>query len=262
MNWHTLKWMLGRLFRPTQTDRDLDEEIRAHLAIDMRQRMDAGDAAETARLNAAKDFGNVPLVKEVTREMWTLTSLERLWQDSRYAVRGLRRSLGFTLLALAALALGIGSTTAMFTVLYTVIIRPLPYPEPDRLVTLWEQSPSTRPNVVSILNFRAWRERVRSFDSMAAYNQGPKNLLGGEESAQITGANVTADFFHVLRVEPFLGRGLARDEEGPSSPRLAILSHGFWQRRFGGDVSVIGQRVSIDGAHHEIIGVLPSDFAF
>jgi len=112
--------------------------------------MDAGDAAETARLNAAKDFGNVSLVKEVTREMWTFTSLERLWQDARYAVRGLRRSFGFTLLALAALALGIGSTTAMFTVLYTVIIRPLPFPDPDRLVMLWEKSPrSAGQNVVA-----------------------------------------------------------------------------------------------------------------
>jgi len=262
MNWRRWKWTLGRLLRRDETDRDLDEEIRAHLAIEIRQRMEAGDAAETARLDATKDFGNISLVKEETREMWTCTSLDRLWQDAHYAVRGLRQSFGFTLLALAALALGIGSTTAMFTVLYAVIIRPLPYPDPDRLVTVWEQSPSTRPNVVSILNFRAWRERVRSFDSMAAYNQGPKNLLGGEESAQITGANVTADFFHVLRVEPFLGRGLARDEEGPSSPRLAILSHGFWQRRFGGDVSVIGRQVSIDGAHHEIIGVLPPDFGF
>ena len=231
--------------------------------IDIRQRMDAGDAAEPARLNAAKDFGNVSLVKEVTREMWTFTSLERLWQDARYAVRSLRRSFGFTLLALAALALGIGSTTAMFTVLYTVIIRPLPFPDPDRLVMLWEKSPrSAGQNVVSILNFRAWKERARSFASMAAYNQGPKNLLGGDEPIQITGANVTADFFRVLRVEPFLGRGFASGEEGPSSPRLAVLSHGFWQRRFGGEASVIGRRVSIGGAHHEIIGVLPPDFAF
>ena len=115
----------------------------------------------------------------------------------------------------------------MFTVLYTVIIRPLPFPDPDRLVMLWEKSPrSAGQNVVSILNFRAWKERARSFASMAAYNQGPKNLLGGDEPIQITGANVTADFFRVLRVEPFLGRGFASGEEGPSSPRLAVLSHG------------------------------------
>jgi len=223
MNWHNLKWTLRRLFRLTQTDRDLDEEIRAHLAMDMRQRMDAGESAETARLNAVKDFGNVSLVKEVTRDMWTFTALERLWQDVRYAVRSLRRSAGFTLLALAALALGIGSTTAMFTVLYTVIIRPLPFPDADRLVTLSETPPkSARQIAVSILNFRAWKERARSFESMAAYNQGPTNLLGGEGPVQITGASVTADFFHVLRVEPFLGRGFASGEDGPSSPPLSF----------------------------------------
>src|SRR5437867_4902534 len=206
MNWHSWKWTLARLHRLAKTDQDLDEEIRAHMAIHMRQRIDAGDTAEVAQLDAAKEFGNVALIKEVTREMWTFPSLERLWQDARYAVRSLRRSFGFTLLALAALALGIGATTAMFTVLYSVIIRPLPFPDPDRLVTLWEKPPrSARQNVVSILNFRAWKVRSRSFDSMAAYNQGPKNLLGGDEPIQITGANVTADFFRVLRVEPFLG---------------------------------------------------------
>ena len=252
-----------RLLRLTRTDRDSDEEIHAHLAIEMRQRIDAGDAPEAARLNAAKDFGNIALVKEVTRAMWTFTSLERLWQDTRYALRGLRRSFGFTLLALAALALGIGSTTAMFTVLYSVVIRPLPFPDSDRLVALWEKPPlSERQNVVSLFNFRAWKERARSFESMAAYNQGAKNLLGGDEPIQITGANVTADFFRVLRVEPAMGRGFAPGEDGPSSPPLAVLSHGFWQRRFGGQASVLGRRISIAGTHHEIIGVLPQDFAF
>jgi hypothetical protein len=119
--------------------------------------VDSGESAETARRNAAKDFGNFSLVKEATRDMWAFTSLERLWQDTRYAVRGLRRSLGFTLLALTALALGIGSTTAMFTVLYSVIIRPLPFVDAERLVTIWERPPrSTRQSVVSIVNFRAW----------------------------------------------------------------------------------------------------------
>lgn len=263
MNWHTWRWTLGRLFRRAQTDRDLDDEIRAHLAIDMQQRMEGGDAAETARLSATKDFGNVSLVKEVTREVWTFSSLESLWQDARYAIRGLRRSVGFTLLAAGALALGIGSTTAMFTVLYNVILRPLPFPEPDQLVTLWEKSPrSAGQNVVSILNFRAWKERTQSFGSMAAYNQGPKNLLGGDEPIQITAVNVTADFFRVLRIEPLLGRGFVSAEEGPAGPRLAVVSYGFWQSRFGGEASVIGRRVSIGGAHHEIIGVMPADFAF
>ena len=116
----------------------------------------------------------------------------------------------------------------MFTVLYSVVIRPLPYADPDRLVTLWEKPPKTeRQNVVSILNFKTWKERARSFDSMAAYNQGAKNLLGGDEPVQITGANVTADFFRVLRVQPILGRAFAPEEDGPAGAPLVVLSHGF-----------------------------------
>ena len=263
MKWHPWKWTFGRLLRRARTDRDLDDEIQAHLAIDARQRIEAGDPPDAARLNAAKDFGNVALVQEVTRELWTFTSLERLWQDARYAVRTLRRSTGFTLLALAALALGIGSTTAMFTVLYSVVIRALPFTDPDTLVTIWEKPPRTeRPNVVSLLNFRAWKERARSFDSMAAYSQSPQNLLGGDEPVQITGAKVTGDFFRVLRVQPILGRSFASGEDGPSASPLVVLSHGLWQRRFGGQASVIGRQISIGGRHHEIIGVLPPYFAF
>ena len=263
MNWHSWKWTIVRLLRLKRTDQDLDEEVRAHLAIDALQRIDAGDTPEVARVNAARDFGNITLVKEVTREMWSVTSFERLCQDARYALRSLRRSYGFTIPAVAALALGIGSTAAMFTVLYSVVIRPLPFAESDRLVAVWEKPPlSERQNVVSLLNFRAWKERARSFESMAAYNQGPKNLLGGDEPIQITGANVTADFLRVLRVEPVIGRGFAPGEDGPSAPPLAVLSYGFWQRHFGGQPSVIGRRISIAGTHHEIIGVLPQDFAF
>lgn len=263
MSLRSWKWTVARILRLGRSDQDLDEEIRAHLAMDTQQRIDRGDSPDTARLNATRDLGNVALVKEVTRELWTFPSLDLLWQDARYAVRGLARSAGFTLLALTALALGIGATTAMFTVIYSVIVRPLAFPDPDRLVTLWEKSPqSERPNVVSILNFRAWNERARSFESMAAYNQGSKNLLGSDGPIQVVGANVTDAFFRVLGVTPLLGRGFAPEEAGPSAPRLALLSYGCWQTRFGGDTSVIGRRVPIGGAHHEIIGVMPRDFAF
>lgn len=263
MNLRSWKWTLARILQRKHSDEDLDEEIRAHLAIETAQRIDGGDSPENARRNATNDFGNVTLVKEVTRQVWTFPSLEHLWQDARYSLRSLAGSMGFTLLALTALALGIGATTAMFTVLHAVVIRPLPFPDSDRRVTLWEKSPrSETPNVVSILNFRAWKERARSFESMAAYNQGPKNLLGRDEPIQIIGANVTADFFRVLHVAPMLGRGFAPEEAGPSGPRLALLSYGCWQRRFGGETSVIGRRVPIGGVPYEIIGVMPPDFAF
>ena len=172
-------------------------------------------------------------------------------------------SPGFTVLVLTAIALGIGSTTAMFTVLYSVIIRPLPFSDSERLVTIWEKSPrAATPNVVSLLNFRAWKERATLFDSMSAYNEGPKNLLGGEEPIQIVGANVTADFFRALQVHPMLGRGFAPGVDGPTAPPQVVLSYRLWQRRFRGSPGVIGERISVGGAHHEIIGVMPPDFAF
>lgn len=265
MTWHSWKWTLARRLGIVRADAELDEEIRAHLAMETRQRIEAGDTPEMARASAVKDFGNVTLVKETTRDVWAFTSLERLRQDARYGMRSLCRSPGFTLLALGALALGIGSTTAMFTVFYSVVIRPLPFPGPDRLVTLWEQPPrSSDQNVVSLHNFKAWQERSRSFEAMAAYVQGAMNLIGrgGDESVQITGTMVTAAFFRVLRVEPILGRGFARGEDGPAAPPFVVLGHGLWQRRFGGQASVIGRRISIGGTHHEIIGVLPADFVF
>ena len=263
MNWHGCKWLLTRLLRSRQTNEDLDEEIRAHLGIETQRRIDIGEPPDIARQRAARDFGNIGIVKEVTRQAWTFPSFERLAQDVRYAVRSLRRSPGFTLLVLAALALGIGSTTAMFIVLYSVLFRPLPFRDPERLVTIWERSPrSAGQNVVSLLNFRAWKERAASFDSMAAYNERPTNLLGGDEPVQITGGNVTADFFRVLQVQPLLGRTFAPGVDGPTAPPQAVLSHSLWQRRFGGDPAVIGQRISVAGSHHEVIGVMPPNFSF
>jgi predicted permease len=263
MKWHGWKWTVARLIGLARADEDLEEEIRAHLALDTLRRIEAGESPEAARLNAAREFGNAALVKETTRSLWTFPCLERLWQDARYAARSLRRSPGFTALAIAALALGIGATTAVFTVLYSVVIRPLPFPDPERLVGIWEIRPrSAERNVVSLLNFKAWKERARSFESIAAYNEGHTNLLGGDEPVQVVAANVTAEFFRVLRVDPFRGRGFAPGEDGPSASPLVLLSHGLWQRRFGGDPGVVGRHVSIGGTHHQIAGVLPSDFTF
>ena len=192
-----------------------------------------------------------------------VTLFERLRQDLRYAVRSLRRSPGFVAVACAALALGTGATIAIFTIVHAVLLRPLPYPEPDRLVMIWERPPATgRNNVASLANFRAWQERSQSFTGMAAYQRIPMNLLGSEEAVQVNGAAVTADFFRLLAVEPVAGRTFLPGEDQPASSPVAVLSHGFWLRRFGGAADVIGRRVSINGRHHEIVGVMPQGFAF
>jgi putative ABC transport system permease protein len=191
------------------------------------------------------------------------TSFERLWQDLRYAVRGLRRSPGFVAVACMALALGIGATTAIFTVVHSVLLRPLPFPDAQRLVMLWERQAITgRHNVVSMSNFRAWQDHAKSFEAQAAFRRNPMNLLGGDEPVQITGAGVTADFFTVLGVAPVLGRTFLPGDDAPGAPPRIVLSHGFWLRRFGGRDDVIGRRISVNATHHEVIGVMPRGFVF
>ena len=263
MNPHGLITLLRRLIRSKRADRDLDDEIEAHLAIETRQREEAGESAEQARVSARRDFGNVLMIKEVTREMWGFTSLERIGQDFRYAIRTLSKSRGFTLLAVATLALGIGATTAIFTVVHSVLLRPLPFPEPERLLMIWERPPKRdHRNPASMYNFLAWKERNRAFEAMSAFHQFPMNLLGGDEPVQITGTAATADFFRVLAVPPLLGRTFAPGEDGPAASPVVVLTYGLWQRSFGGRPDIVGQRISVNAAHHEVIGVMPPGFGF
>jgi len=252
MNMRRLMTWLGRFIRSQRADEELDMEIRAHLAIETRHREEAGETAEQARLFARKDFGNVLMIKEVTREMWGFTSLERIGQDFRYAIRTLRKSRGFTLLAVATLALGIGATTAIFTVVHSVLLRPLQFPEPERLVMIWERPPKRdHRNPASMYNFLAWKERNRAFEAMSAFHQFPMNLLGDDEPVQVTGTAVTADFFRILRISPLLGRTFAPDEDGPAARPVVVLTYGLWQRSFGARPDIVGQRIFVNAAHHE-----------
>ena len=231
----SLRWIVDRLIRRSAAERDLDDEIKAHLAIAAEQRIADGESPETAWSAARRELGNELLVKDATRQIWGFTSFERLWQDARYGLRTFRRSASVTVVACAALALGTGATTAIFTIVHAVLLRPLPYPDPHRLVMIWERQPTTgRNNVVSLANFRSWQERSQSFTGMAAYQRIPMNLLGSEEAVQVDGAAVTADFFRLLGVEPTAGRTFLPGEDQPASPPVAVLSHGFWLRHFGG----------------------------
>ena len=167
------------LFKRSQEDRELDEEMRFHVAEEAQLRIDRGEQADSAWRSARRDFGNVTLAREVTREMWGWTALERAAQDLRFAARMLRKNVAFTAVALAALTLGIGATTAMFSVVYSVLLKPMQFPEPDRLVMVWERQPSGRNNVVQTHNFLDWRTRNRAFLNIAAYVNTSALRLGG-----------------------------------------------------------------------------------
>ena len=189
-------------------------------------------------------------------------AMERVLQDVRYAARTLRKSLGFSGVVLAALALGIGATTAIFTVVNSVLLEPLPFANPGRLVALREIRPDGQINPsVQTQNFLDWRARNHSFERVAALQQVPVNLVAaGGNAEQVNGLRVSADFFPLLGVRPLLGRWLAPEDDLPGAPARVILSFGFWQRRFGGDPQIIGSRLTVFGQPGEVIGVMPPGF--
>ena len=261
MAMNALRFAFRRLFRRRQLERELNDELASHIAMETSLRMQEGESREAARQAAMRQFGNFGLVAEVTRSMWGLTWFEQALGDARYATRSFARTPLFSAIAIITLALGIGSSTTIFSLLDGILLRALPFPDSNRLMMLWEIPPETRkPNVVNLSNFVAWRERNHSFESMAAFVSLPMNLLSDRGSQQVPGLAVTADFFSTLGTAPLLGRAFRPGEYWTNEPRDVVLSYGAWQRLFGGRPDVIGKKISINVSHHEIIGVMPREF--
>ena len=185
-----------------------------------------------------------------------------LLQDLRYAFRTFTKSPGFALVAIATLALGIGANTAIFSVVDAVLLRPLPFPDPDRLVLLWEKTAELPQMMVAYPDYLDWREQSRTFDGLAVYNRyRGLNLTGSGEPERVAAAAVTANFFSTLGVAPAIGRGFLPEEDRPDA-KAVVLLHGFFERRFGGDRSVVGMTVTFDGSPHAVVGVMPRGYAY
>lgn len=182
--------------------------------------------------------------------------------DVRYALRSLAHDPGFTSIAVLALALGIGANTAIFSVVNGVLLQPLPYQEPARLVQLSERSPDFSTMSVAYLNFTDWRDQNRCFSSMAAIRWEDYDVTGGGRPEHLSGRMVSAEFFRVLGIHPELGRDFDSSEDRPGTTPVAIISGGLWNRRFGSDPGVIGRKLKLNGADYTIVGVTPSDFAY
>jgi putative ABC transport system permease protein len=183
--------------------------------------------------------------------------------DVRFAVRMFRKSPGFTVLVLTALTLGIGATTAIFSVVRSVLLRPLPFPDPGRLVMVWERPPEREHrNVVQTQNFLDWRSRNRSFEAIAAVHSIPMNLSGEGEPVQVPGLRVSAGFFEILGVPPVIGRAISERDDIGGAPVTVVLSYGLWQRRFGGALDALGRKIMVNGSSAEVVGVMPPGFAF
>src|SRR5215210_8031141 len=188
--------------------------------------------------------------------------METLWQDIRYGARMLVRKPGFTVVAILALALGIGANTAIFSVVNGVLLRPLPFAEPDRLVRVGEWSQQVPGMSISYPNLLDWRAQQTVFTGIAATRFQSYNLTGGEEPERLQGRDISANFFDVLGIKPALGRTFLPEEDHANSNRTCMLSYGLWQRRFGGDPQIIGRLLTLNAESYTVIGVLPQSYRF
>jgi predicted permease len=222
----------------------------------------AGLEPGEARRLALASFGGTERFKDDARDEYRSRLLDELGLDVRYALRVLRRNPGFAVAAALTFALGIGASTAMFSLVYGVLLRPLPYADPHRLVVLWERKlgGGTDHNVVGVPTFEAWRERARSFEGMAALVPLPATIAGAPSPERVIGAEVSPGYFRLLGVAPALGREFTADEESSGGANVLVLSHAFWQSHYGGDRSALGRALMVDGRPHTIIGVMPADF--
>jgi putative ABC transport system permease protein len=253
-------------------DEDLDEEIRNHLQMAMRDHVDRGQPAEEAHRSALREFGNVALVKEVTRDMWGWTWLERLAQDVRFGLRLLRRSPGFTALAVLTLGVALGASAIMFSIINGVLLLPLPYRDSNRLVRLYTTAGDGKNDAVSALDFIDWARQARSFEGIAAIHTSPFETLNDRDfPEQIVVMAVSSEFFRLLGALPAMGRlfqpgdFVFSNRDGRNSGydgAVAVLSYGLWQSRYGSDQNLIGHSISIEGKSVKVVGVAAPDFQF
>jgi putative ABC transport system permease protein len=185
-----------------------------------------------------------------------------LWQDVRFGLRLMAKKPGFTFIGVLALALGIGANTAIFSVVNAVLLSPLPYQHPERLVWIWETNPGgdIKTEPASMPNFNDWRTQSQSFEEIAGFSNAAVTLTSEHEPERIPGSIITANFFSVLGVQPLMGRSFAAEENGPKGARVVILSHGLWQRRFGGNPNIVGQVITLNGNPYQVVGVMPQGF--
>jgi len=256
-------WWRNRRHR-AGVERDLDEELAAYLDLLAAEKVRQGMSPEAARRAARVEAGGVEQIKERVRGARVGAFVDTLLLDLRYGARMLARSPGFTAVAVLALALGIGANTAISSVIYGVLLRPLPYPDDGRLVIVSRHfARSAFPyGTLCLADYVDWRVANHAFEDPAVFNQRHFDLTGTAEPEQLAGAEVTAGFFSALRVRPLLGRVFGPGEDGPATQRLAVLSESLWRRRFGADPGVVGQAVDLDGKRSTVIGVMPGGFHF
>jgi len=247
------------LFHRERRSAELDDEIRAHLEMEEGENRAAGMAPEDARDAARRAFGNVTLTQEDSRNMWKFSWFENLLQDIRFGVRMLRKNPGFTAVAVATLALGIGANTAIFSVVNGVLLRRLPYHDPDRLTTVWEKNSDGTPDNVGYATYLDWKAQNKSFEQLAVYSSWQPVLQVGEPEV-LNGLRVTSNYFRTLGIHPELGRDFLPAEDNPAGLHVVILSHALWVRKFNSDPGIVGKSIAMNAISYTVAGVLPASY--
>ena len=271
MRWfEQLRVRIVMLFRRDRAATRLDDELAFHLERQVAENIAAGMTPEEARYSALRTFGNPALLREQSRAAWSWNSFESLFRDLRYSTRTLRRTPTFSLMAILVIALCIGAATSLFTIVRSVLLKPLPFRDPGKLVMVyehfrgeWANQDSFNYNVVSPADYYDWRAQTHGFQDMAAWRWWQFNLTGEREELPevVTAAAGTWNFFPLLGVQPVFGRTFTESEDHPGS-NVVMLNWSVFERRFGGDPSIVGRQIHLDGKPCTVIGVLPRNFAY
>jgi predicted permease len=251
-----MKW----IWRRRKQEEEFDGEVRSHLEMAARDRVERGTPEVEASHAARREFGNVDLVKEVTRDVWGFGSLERLLQDLRFGLRMLAKAPGFSAVAILTLALGIGANSALFSVVNGILLNPLPYPNPEQLVSLAESKPNFDSGSISFANFRDWRKDNRTFSMMGISRTYSYNLTGRGEAEQLSAVFISVDYLPIMGVKPVIGRFFTEGEDEIGASPIVLIGEGFWHRKFGSASDVVGQGLTLDGKTFTIVGVVPASF--
>src|SRR5229473_3965760 len=258
-------WLLrlGNLFCKQRRDRELSTEMEGHVQMHIEDNPRAGMTPEEARRQALMKLGGVEQTKQAYRERRGPPLIETFFQDVRYGARMLRKNPGFTAVAVLTLALGIGATTAIFSIVNGVLLQPLPYPHSEQLVVVARTAPRfDHPVPVSGPNFLDWRARATQFQSLAGFDGRGFTVMLSKEPEHVLGAAVAFNFLSVLQVAPVLGRDFLETDEHAGNDHVALISHAFWKGRLGGDSGWLGRTLTINGQAFVVVGILPADFRY
>jgi putative ABC transport system permease protein len=255
MNW------LKQLFLRRRLDAELHQEITFHLEKRIEELVAGGMPVKQALGAACREFGNVTLIEERCREAWHWPTLESFWADITLTAHQLRKSPVFTLAAVATLALGIGANTAIFSVINSVLLRPLSYPEPNRIVQFLLALPEGPRPSASISDFRLWQQQTQAFEQVSAYDFSSNGVtLAGEPPQQFQAIHVTPEYFRLFGAPMLLGRTFYAEEASPGGRKVVVLSYGLWKSRFGGNRDIVGKSISLDDDSYTVLGVTGASF--